>query len=190
MQVKNVTPDVTTELFYSARLPIMMKRNLGKHFLRQWREYRQLSLRKLAERMEPEPGIPLTSHANLGRIETFQQPYSQEIMESAADALMCSVTDLLTVEPSDKFSWEVYFKRAVETAINMGATPIDLRAVIESAAPMSVPSSRELEEQEALKRMSALDQQSFQKAEKKIGPSHGTKYNRSLAGREGSRDKR
>lgn len=78
----------------------MEKRQLGKHFLRQWREYRGLSLRKLAERMEVEPGVPLTSHANLGRIETFQQPYSQEILEAAAIALGCTVSDLLMVDPT------------------------------------------------------------------------------------------
>lgn len=68
--------------------------------MRQWREYRGLSLRKLADRMETDPGVPLTSHANLGRIETFQQPYTQEIMEAVAAALDCSVTDLLTVDPT------------------------------------------------------------------------------------------
>lgn len=78
----------------------MGERRLGKHFLRQWREYRGYSLRTLANRMEVEPGVALTSHANLGRIETFQQPYSQEIMEAAAVALDCSVRDLLEVDPT------------------------------------------------------------------------------------------
>lgn len=78
----------------------MAKRELGNHYLRQWREYRGLSLRKLADRMEVEPGVPLTSHANIGRIENFQQPYSQEIMEAAAEALDCTVIDLLTADPT------------------------------------------------------------------------------------------
>lgn len=78
----------------------MTSRHLGKHYLRQWREYRGLSLRVLAERMESEPGVPLTSHANLGRIETQKQPYSQEIMEAAAVALNCTVRDLLEVDPT------------------------------------------------------------------------------------------
>jgi len=78
----------------------MADRPLGKHFLRAWRKHRGLSLRQLAERMEREPGVPITSHANIGRIETFQQPYSQEIMEAAATALGCSVVDLLTVDPA------------------------------------------------------------------------------------------
>lgn len=78
----------------------MVQRHLGKHYLREWREYRCLSLRRMAERMESEPGVQLTSHANLGRIEKFQQPYSQEIMEAAAIALNCTVRDLLEVDPS------------------------------------------------------------------------------------------
>jgi transcriptional regulator with XRE-family HTH domain len=76
------------------------ERHLGHHFLRQWRQYRGLSLRDMAERMESEPGVPLTSHANIGRIETFQQPYSQEILEAASVALGCSVEAILTIDPT------------------------------------------------------------------------------------------
>jgi transcriptional regulator with XRE-family HTH domain len=79
---------------------IMEKRRLGKHFLREWREYRGLSLRKFAELMQTGDGELLTSHANIGRVETLQQPYSQEILEAASEALGCSVTDLLTVDPT------------------------------------------------------------------------------------------
>lgn len=78
----------------------MTPRTLGKHFIRQWREYRGYSLRKLAGMMEKSPGEQLTSHANLGRIETFEQPYSQEILEALAVALRCDVIDLLTVDPN------------------------------------------------------------------------------------------
>lgn len=78
----------------------MEKRQLGKHYLRQWREHRGLSLRKLADRMEVEPGVPVTSHANIGRVETFQQPYTQELLEAAAAALDCTVSDILTIDPT------------------------------------------------------------------------------------------
>lgn len=81
-------------------LDYMEKRHLGRHYIRQWREYRGYSLRSLANMMEREPGGELiTSHANLGRIEKGQQPYSEEILEALAHALQCSVTDLLTVNP-------------------------------------------------------------------------------------------
>lgn len=78
----------------------MAKRTLGTHFLKQWREYRGLSLRKLAKVMEIEPGVELTSHANIGRIENHQQPYSQEILEAAAEQLHCTVVEILTVDPT------------------------------------------------------------------------------------------
>lgn len=50
--------------------------------------------------MEIEPGVPITSHANIGRIETFQQPYTQDILEAAAAALNCTVEQILTVDPT------------------------------------------------------------------------------------------
>jgi transcriptional regulator with XRE-family HTH domain len=78
----------------------MAERTLGKHFIRQWREYRGYSLRKLAAMMEREPGEQLTSHANLGRIETFEQPYTQEILEALSVALKADVVSLLTVDPN------------------------------------------------------------------------------------------
>lgn len=78
----------------------MSERPLGKHFLKQWREYRGYSLRRLADRMEREPGIPLMSHANIGRVENFQQPYSQELLEAAAVAFNCTVEQILTVDPT------------------------------------------------------------------------------------------
>lgn len=78
----------------------MSERPLGKHFLKQWREYRGYSLRRLADRMEREPGVPLMSHANIGRVENFQQPYSQELLEAAAVAFGCTVEQILTVDPT------------------------------------------------------------------------------------------
>lgn len=78
----------------------MQRKPLRRHFIRQWREYRGYSLRRLANMMESEPGVPLTSHANLGRIELHQQPYNQEILEALAVALRCEVVDLLTVDPT------------------------------------------------------------------------------------------
>jgi transcriptional regulator with XRE-family HTH domain len=77
----------------------MADRPLGKHFLRAWRKHRGLSLRQLAERMEIEPGVPLMSHANLGRIETGEQPYTQDLMEALSDALGVSVPMLIEVNP-------------------------------------------------------------------------------------------
>lgn len=78
----------------------MKNRELGKHYIREWRLHRKLSLRKLADRMEVEPGVPLTSHANIDRIEKGVQPYTQEILEAIAAALEVTVLDLLSVNPA------------------------------------------------------------------------------------------
>jgi len=99
-QQLSVTSSVTTALQHGGILPSMSKRELGKHFIREWRKYRGLSLRRLAERMETEPGELLTSHANIQRIEKYEQPYTQEILEALAEALEVAPTDLLSVDPS------------------------------------------------------------------------------------------
>lgn len=78
----------------------MKDRRLGNHYIKAWRQHRGLSLRRLAARMETEPGEPLLSHASLGRIENFEQPYNQEYLEALATALNCTVVDLLTVDPT------------------------------------------------------------------------------------------
>lgn len=103
----------------------MSDRHLGKHYLRQWREYFGYSLRKMADRMESEPGVPLTSHANLGRIETGQQPYTQEILEAAADALGITVREILEVDPTKE-------REVVDLlALIRRKDPATIRAIVE-----------------------------------------------------------
>jgi transcriptional regulator with XRE-family HTH domain len=70
-----------------------------KTYLRNWRKKKGLSLRKLAARMEYEPGVQLISHVQLGRIEKGEQPYSQPILEAAAQALGITVTMIVDVDP-------------------------------------------------------------------------------------------
>lgn len=70
-------------------------------YIRQWRERRGLSLRKLANRLEMSPGgDPLVSYASLSRIESGLQPYSQPIIEALATALNVTVPMLLESDPS------------------------------------------------------------------------------------------
>lgn len=77
----------------------MISEQRGKHYLREWREFRGLSLRQLANRIEIAPGEPMLSHASIGRIETGETPYSQDFMEAAARELGVTVADLLTRDP-------------------------------------------------------------------------------------------
>jgi transcriptional regulator with XRE-family HTH domain len=78
----------------------MTKRKYGKTYIREWREYRGLSLRRLADRLELNGPEETISHASIGRIENGLQPYSQPILEAIAAALNVSVTDLLGVDPT------------------------------------------------------------------------------------------
>ena len=78
----------------------MARRTTKAHYIREWRRKRQLSLRKLANRMEKEPGGELViSHASLGRIESGDQPYSEPILEALAEALGTTKSALLEVHP-------------------------------------------------------------------------------------------
>jgi len=69
-------------------------------YIKEWRQKRGLSLRRLAERLESAPGGELLiSHASIGRIEKGQQPYSQPVLEAIAEALSVPVSSLLEVNP-------------------------------------------------------------------------------------------
>lgn len=78
----------------------MTERKYAKTFIREWREYRGLSLRRLAGRLELDGPAETFSHTSIGRIEKGDQPYSQPVLEALAHALDCSVTDLLSVDPT------------------------------------------------------------------------------------------
>ena len=69
------------------------------HYIKEWRKHRGLSLRRLAERMESEPGEELISSMSLSRIERGQQPYSEPILSALAHALDTTEWALLTVNP-------------------------------------------------------------------------------------------
>lgn len=78
----------------------MTKRTLGKHYIRQWREFRSLSLERLAARMEVEPGgEQLLSAMSLSRIERGKQPYSEDLLNALGDALNCEPWELISVNP-------------------------------------------------------------------------------------------
>lgn len=79
---------------------IMSERKYRKTFIREWRDRRGLSLRRLADRIEMEGPEETLSHASIGRIENGLQPYSQPIIEAIAHALDVSVVDLLERDPT------------------------------------------------------------------------------------------
>jgi transcriptional regulator with XRE-family HTH domain len=78
----------------------MDKPTYRRTYIKEWRDKRGLSLRRLAERLEETPGGDLLlSHASIGRIEKGQQPYSQPILEALALALGVPAWMLLEVNP-------------------------------------------------------------------------------------------
>ena len=70
------------------------------NYIREWREYRGLTLRDLAARLLDDDGHPLISYASLGRIERGLQPYSQPVVEAIAEALGVPPGVLISAEPA------------------------------------------------------------------------------------------
>lgn len=69
------------------------------HFVAEWRAFRGLSLRELAQRMEYEPGEELLSHSSVRRIENNEQGLTPEILHALAHAFDCGPEDILLINP-------------------------------------------------------------------------------------------
>ena len=66
-----------------------------RHFLKEWREYRNLTQQTAAARLDID-------QSTLSRIERRQIPYDQDFLEQAAAAYNCNVADLIMRNPLDK----------------------------------------------------------------------------------------
>jgi transcriptional regulator with XRE-family HTH domain len=89
----------------------------ARHFIREWRKHRGLTLERLAE----ELGI---THASLSRVERGLQPYNQALLENLATALDVRPADLLIRDPSDPDGlWSIYDQ----------LRPVERRQVVEIA---------------------------------------------------------
>jgi len=66
--------------------------NRHRHFIREWRKHRGYTQGQLAEMVG-------TSTGNISRIETFAQPYTQDLLEALADALMTDAASLIIRNP-------------------------------------------------------------------------------------------
>ena len=78
---------------------------MGRHFLRAWRKHRTKTLEQVADHLH-------MSHSQLSRIERYEQPYNQELLEALADLYMCDVVDLLIRDPSDPEGMWTLWERA------------------------------------------------------------------------------
>lgn len=74
-------------------------------FIKEWREFRDLTQDQLAAHVGEylaERGLATGySYATIGRLENGKVRYTQPVMEGIADALRCTVADLITVNPKD-----------------------------------------------------------------------------------------
>lgn len=78
----------------------MEKMIKGQHYIKEWREYRKISLRDLANRLEvSDGGDLLLSHASISRIEKGEQPFTEETLNALAFALDVDRIDLLSKNP-------------------------------------------------------------------------------------------
>ena len=78
----------------------MSKRDLGKHYFREWRAFHELSLARTIARLEKEPGgDPIITAMSLSRIERGLQPYSEEVVMALATVYGCEPHELFTVNP-------------------------------------------------------------------------------------------
>jgi transcriptional regulator with XRE-family HTH domain len=96
-----VTSSVTTDLLNHASIAIMAKSKQGQHFIRAWRQKRNISLRKLAGLLPTgSDGEPLVGYASLSRIESGEQPFSEPILNAISDALDVPRAMLLELDPN------------------------------------------------------------------------------------------
>jgi transcriptional regulator with XRE-family HTH domain len=80
------------------------------HYLREWRQSKDLSLEQVAERIvilsqakaaaDPEARAMSMTHATLSRIEREKLPYNQHLMELLAEIYQTEMTNLIRVDPS------------------------------------------------------------------------------------------
>ncbi len=98
------------------------KHPLHRTFLRQWREYRQLSQQTAADRIGVDRSL-------LSKIETGYSPYNQPFLEAAAVAYLCEPADLLVRNPLDKSAIWTLIESVKSTS---PATQKQIQAVVET----------------------------------------------------------
>jgi transcriptional regulator with XRE-family HTH domain len=80
----------------------MKKRSKQRHFIKEWRVFRNLSQEALASRM----GV---ARSYISHIENGNRRYDQVFLEAAAEALGCEPADLIMRDPSQADSiWSIW----------------------------------------------------------------------------------
>jgi transcriptional regulator with XRE-family HTH domain len=78
------------------------KRQRRRLFLREWREYRNLSQYALADRIGKTQGL-------ISQLENAKVNYTGDLLEALADALRCEAADLIVRNPLDpEAPWSIW----------------------------------------------------------------------------------
>lgn len=78
------------------------KRQRRRWFLKQWREYRNLTQEQLAERIGATQGL-------ISQLENYRVDYTGDLLQRLADALRCDPADLLMRDPTDpEAPWSIW----------------------------------------------------------------------------------
>jgi len=82
--------------------PIQKKRQFRRTYIREWRQFRELTLEQLAGALEMT-----ASHFSM--LERGQRGYTQETLEAIAATLKTSAASLLTRNPlKDEAEWQIW----------------------------------------------------------------------------------
>lgn len=65
-----------------------------RHYIKEWREKRNLTQDQLAERLG-------TTKTSISRIESLKQAYTQDFLEACAEALLTDPASLIMRDPTD-----------------------------------------------------------------------------------------
>jgi len=77
----------------------MAKEQKKLHYLPEWIAFKKLSYRRLAQRLEKQPGEELLSSSSLGRIAKGEQPLDAEVLHALAAAFDCAPEDIIGINP-------------------------------------------------------------------------------------------
>lgn len=104
----------------SQRIGYRPKRARRRTFIKEWREYRQLTQDALAERLK-------TSKASISRIEGGTQAYTQDFLEACADALRIDPASLIMRDPTDEGAMWSLWNQAEEAERDDTAKYLEFR---------------------------------------------------------------
>jgi transcriptional regulator with XRE-family HTH domain len=83
-----------------SKVPVRLKPDKPRHFIKAWRQYRDLTQERLAERIGK-------THGAVSQLERGLIGYTQPMLEALADALQCEPGDLITRDPNLEI-WSIW----------------------------------------------------------------------------------